>query len=176
MTLRWFAAMTAPRMENTAARNLKLAGINVFYPFIRVRKSRKRANTEAKRVVIVEEPYFPGYLFVGLKPHQAIYSVNMTDGIATVVYCGSDPLQIPDEVMTEIMARSDGAGQVASIDRLKRKELASGALVRFRDNTPLAGLIATVSVDAGNKIKVWCSHLGRISEITVSPESVAEIA
>src|SRR5690606_36352862 len=116
----------------------------VFYPFIRVRKSRKRPNIEAKQVFVDEEPYFPRYLFVGLRgrPHETIYNVNQTDGVSTVVYCGDEPLAIPGEIMDELFRKADDGGQVASVDRLARKELAKDTLVEFRKNTPLAGLIA----------------------------------
>lgn len=176
--MKWYAVHTGPRAEKIASRNLRAAGYWVFYPFVRVRKSRKRPNSEAKVVFVDEEPYFPRYLFVGLRPERGenLYTVNRTDGVSTVVYLGPEPLEIPACVIDELMERADSTGQVASIDRIARKELPEGARVRFLDNTPLAGLIATVSVDAGNKIKVWCEHLGRVSEITVPPDFVAEIA
>lgn len=177
--VRWYAVHTGPRLEATASLNLRRQGFWVHYPFIRVRKSRKRALSTARQVHVVEEPYFPRYLFVALRssrPDQTIYRVNQTDGVSTVVYCGEEPLEIPAPVMRELMRRADEAGQVANVDRVARKPYEEGDRIQFLENTPLAGLIATVIVDAGNKIKVWCEHLGRVSEITVPPEFVAEIA
>lgn len=174
----WLAVMTGPGEEAAASLNLRAAGFYVFYPFVRVRKSRKRPNSTTKQVYVDEEPYFPRYLFVGLRgrPHETIYAINETRGVSTVVYCDGKPLPIPNSVMGAIIDKADGAGRIGAVDMLARKELAKDTLVRFVDNTPLAGLIATVSVDAGNKIKVWCEHLGRVSEITVPPDFVAEIA
>lgn len=176
--IRWYAVVCTPRMEKVAAAGLKRQGFIFYYPFIRVRKSVKRAFSKAKRVHVEELPYYPGYLFVALRdsrPGESIYRVNKTNGVSTVVYAGGEPLEIPAYVMDEIMKKGDEAGLVGSVDLVSRKPFEKDDRVQFL-NGPLSGLIATVSVDAGNKIKVWCESLKDVTEIIVAPEDVAEIA
>jgi transcriptional antiterminator RfaH len=171
---RWFAVMTRPNSERLADVRLRAQGYWTFFPFHRVRRRRRIAGTDKFRVEWVERPYFVGYVFLGLRRGEELASVNDTPGVATVVYNGPEPLEVPHNVMDNLMARADGGGFVSNIDMVEpeRKRFAPGATVRFGDNSPLAGLLAQVAVDAGKEISVWLEMFGSKRQMSVSPNQV----
>lgn len=174
---RWYAVHTRPQSEAEADCNLRRQGYWTFYPFHRIRRRRKRPNTNVYTVEWVERPYFSRYVFVALRHDQeSLYGVNETDGVSTVVYCGPDPLVIPHSVMDELMDRADDKGLIGVLDNASRPKLKPGQMVTFKDNSPLAGLVAQVAVDAGREIRVWLDVLGGRRRISVTPSAVAEIA
>lgn len=174
--MQWFAVMTNPRCEETAARNLKRGGYYTFFPHERRRRRRKRANANSFIIEWVTRPYFNRYIFVALREGQGLYGVNEADGVSTVVYSGPDPLQIPIPVMDELMARGDKNGQVGAFDDVSRKLFKPDQLVAFKDNSPLCGLLGQIAVDNGKEVSVWLTMLGVRRKVSVDPSVVAEIA
>ena len=173
MTATWYALMTFPCQENLANRNLRQQGYWTFYPFERVKVRRKIANRDAYNVETVEQPYFPRYMFVALRrENESLYAVNETDGVAMVVYCGDEPLPVPNGVMTELMDRSDTLGCMRHIDHVSRKRFPAGQRVEFMEGSPLAGFIGTVSVDKGTNVRIWLDELGKM---TVDPSLLAAL-
>jgi transcription antitermination factor NusG len=174
--MKWYAVMTAPRGEELANRNLKRLGFWTFYPHQRVRRRRKRANLDQYLVEWVNMPYYPRYMFLGLRDGEGLYGVNECDGVSTVVYSGDRPLEVPHAVMDEIIAVGDSNGLVGAVDRVSRAPYSPGQVVRFQDSHPMAGLIAEISLDMGKEIRLWVSMLGGRRQIAVDPSVVAEIA
>ncbi len=173
----WYAVMTGPRMEETADANLRQQEYATFYPFERVRQRRKIPRREQYIIEWVNKPYFPRYLFVAIRhDHEGLYAVNKTDGVSTVVYCGDEPLPIPHDVMDELMSRADVKGIVREIDTLARKKFAKGEQVKFLEESPFAGFLATVALDSGKAVRVWIETLGRMSEVSVPPELLERAA
>jgi transcription antitermination factor NusG len=173
--MKWHAVMTAPRGEELANRNLRRAGYWTFYPHQRVRRRRKRANLEQYLVEWVNMPYYPRYLFLGLRDGEGMYGVKELDGVSTVVYSGDRPLEVPHPVMDELMAMGDSNGHVGAVDRVSRTRFKPGQRVRF-DNGPMAGLIAQISLDNGKEIGLWVDMLGGRRQVFVDPSVVAEIS
>ena len=174
--MKWYAVMTTPCGEEIANRNLKRLGYMTFYPFQRVRRRRKRANLDKYVVEWINKPYFPGYLFLGLREGQGLYQANEAEGVSTIVYGNNAPLEIPTRVMDEIMANSQRDGLVGAVDTVSRKLLKPGQLVQFQDNSPMSGLLAQIALDNGKEIKVWIKVLGANRLVAVDPSVVAEIA
>lgn len=130
-------------------------------------------NRDAFNVETVEQPYFPRYMFVALRRDaDNLYDVNETDGVATVVYCGDEPLPIPNDVMDELMERAETTGCMRHIDHVSRKRFPQGQRVEFMEGSPLAGFVATVGVDNGTKVRIWLDELGKM---TVDPSLLAAI-
>jgi transcriptional antiterminator RfaH len=172
----WFVAHTSPGCEGVADRNLWRQGFVTFYPQVQVRRRRKMPNRDRYLVEQVLRPLFSRYIFVGLKAGQGLYTVNETSGISTVVYFDGAPLQVPQGVMDELMARTDSGGVVGSEDRVSRApQFAPGQKVRMADNNPFAGLVAEISLDNGKEIMLWLDVLGGRRPLTVVPEAVGEI-
>lgn len=173
---KWYAVMSNPRCEEIANRNLKRSGYLTFYPFQRVRRRRKRANMDKYLVEWISKPYFPGYLFVAIRPGQSLYHVNEADGVSTVVYSGGAPLEIPHSVMDRLMDAADTGGQVGAVDEVSRKPFQPGQTVKFKDNSPMSGLFAQIALDNGKEIRLWLNVLGAKRQISVDPSVVADIA
>jgi transcription antitermination factor NusG len=173
--MKWYVVMTGPRAEELANRNLKQLGFHTFYPHERVRRRRKRANIDQYLVEWVNMPYYPRYMFLGLRDGEGLYGVNECDGVSTVVYSGDRPLEVPHAVMDELMAMGDSAGQVGAVDRVSRGRFRPGQRVRF-DNGPMSGLIAEISLDNGKEVGLWVDMLGGRRQVFVDPGVVAEIA
>jgi transcription antitermination factor NusG len=171
--MKWFAAMTTPRGEELANRNLKRLGYHTFYPFERVRRLRKRANLDKHVVEWITKPYFPGYLFLCIREGEGLYQANEADGVSTIVHSNGAPLEIPHTVMDEIMAFTQRDGLVGSVDTVSRKPYQVGQMVKFQDNSPMSGLLAKISVDNGKEVRVWIKLLGSNRQISVDPSVVA---
>jgi transcription antitermination factor NusG len=174
--MKWYAVMTAPRSEELANRNLRRLGFWTFYPHQEVRRRRKRANVDQYLVEWIRIPYYPRYMFLGLRPGEGLYGVNECDGVSTVVYSGDKPLEVPHVVMDEIIALGDSNGLVGKEDRVSRIPFKHGQMVKFTDKSPMAGLIAQIALDNGKEIRLWIELLGGRRQISVDPSVVAEIA
>jgi transcription antitermination factor NusG len=174
--MKWFAAMTTPRGEELANRNLKRLGYLTFYPFERVRRRRKRANLDNYVVEWINKPYFPGYLFLAIREGEGLYHANEADGVSTIVWGTGGPLEIPHPVMDEIMAFAQRDGLVGAVDNVTRKPYKPGQMVKFTDNSPMSGLLAQISLDNGKEVRLWVKLLGSNRQISVDPSTVAEIA
>ena len=174
MTATWYAVMTGPQMEFLANTNLQRQGYWTWLPHERIRLRQKTPNRDAYKVVDIEQAYFPRYLFAALrKSNESIYAINETDGVSTVVYQGGEPYPIPNEVMDELMARADVTGFVRQIDKVSRKRFKKGAKVKFKDESPLAGILASVSIDKGSSVRIFLELLGKSREISVDPDLLA---
>lgn len=165
--------MTGPRMEFEANQNLKRIGYFTWLPFHKVKKYRKRANRNLFDPVWTLQAYFPRYLFLAMRgmPHENFHDANEADGVSCVVSRLGEPLQIPNEVMDELMQTADTQGLLGEVDMTKRQRYVEGQTVEFVEESPFAGFIATIRVDKGRKVLLWCEQLQ--AEITAPPEILA---
>lgn len=116
----------------------------------------------ARRKIAVLRPYFPRYVFVGVPPAQSLHEINSMIGVSTVLYCGDEPLVIPDAVIEELRARGDEHGFVKVLPKERaehRKRYRRGQRVRIAGG-PLEGLFAIVSLDSGDQVRVWLEMFG----------------
>ena len=127
---RWFAVWTRSQYEARVEDQLRRKELEVFLPRVRV-PSRRR-----DRRVVLEQPVFPGYLFLRFVPSREAYiRVAGTDGVVRLLGERWDALApVPDE-------------QVDAIRRIVDAELGMSPLpwVRIGDRVrivagPLAGL------------------------------------
>jgi transcriptional antiterminator RfaH len=94
----WYLAQLKPNSARIAERNLKRQNFETFLPMEEVTKrTREKFST-------LTRPLFPGYIFVALDKAAGRWrSVNATQGITRLVSFGSDPAQVPDAIMTQLM-------------------------------------------------------------------------
>ena len=102
---KWFAVLTGPRMEGTAATWLTRAGYYVAYPFDRFQRRRKRPHG---RTIVewITEPRFRRYIFVALRYiNEPIGPINSVKGVSRLVTrpLSGIPLQIPTSVMDALL-------------------------------------------------------------------------
>lgn len=114
--VRWFAVFTAAREEHRATDHLRDLGYRVFYPWEPVPEPKTTVRNPFRARQRYKEglrrPYFNRYVFIAVEPWQGLYNVKGTPGVATIVYSGTEPLEIPASVMAELMARCDENGRV----------------------------------------------------------------
>ena len=161
----WYAVHTNARAEWLAHRELRRQGYDTLYLHYRGTVSH------ARRKIGVLKPYFPRYLFVGVKPGQSVGTINNSAGVSTVVYFGDQPLVIPPEVIAELRTRGDQNGAIDVPPEKVRKRLESGTEVRLAAG-PFAGFVATVALDRGKSIMVWLSLFDRRISATFGPEDI----
>lgn len=158
---RWYVVQTNVRAERQAMLRLVEGGFDVHFPHYwgKVRHARR---TRDERL-----PLFPRYLFAAVQPHQALYQVEHTIGVAAVVHCGAEPLEIPPRVMAAELARCYPGGllRAEELERIglapKRRPFAPGQKVTFSGG-PFAGLLAVVDqLDRGDSLRVFLQMLGR---------------
>ncbi|HVV72103.1 MAG TPA: transcription termination/antitermination NusG family protein [Verrucomicrobiae bacterium] len=171
----WYAVYTKPQSEAKADQELRRLGYYTFAPFQRVRRRRKRPNSNVYLVDWVDRPYFANYIFVSIRnDEESLFGVSSANGVSSVVYFGGEPLRIPHRVMDEIMAKADENGIIASLDATECRRLAAGSKVHFHRDTVFSGFIAEVAIDAGKEIRVWLDLLGSRREVSVSRSAIVE--
>ncbi len=98
----WYCARTKPKHEHIAAADLATnLGLEVFHPTIRIERATRRG------VARLNEPLFPGYLFVRCRLLECRDRVRYARGIATLVnFAGRIP-RVPDSEIGELKAWFD---------------------------------------------------------------------
>jgi transcription antitermination factor NusG len=89
VTAGWFAVYTLSCREKQVARHLEMHSIEHFLP---VTKSRRRWKNGC--TVLVEEPLFPGYLFVQIDRSDRTHVLGVP-GVHSIVGTGKDPIALP---------------------------------------------------------------------------------
>ncbi len=123
----WFAAYTTPRHEKAVVRQLRVRQVESFLPlYTSVRRWKNGCQ------VAVEQPLFPGYVFVHVERRQSV-RVLQVPGVVSIVGKGREPSALPSH---EIQSLREGLA-------LRRYEphpcLAVGDKVRIVEG-PLAGM------------------------------------
>jgi transcriptional antiterminator NusG len=126
----WFAVWTRNQYEPRVSDQLCRKRFEVFLPTVRVRSRRR------DRRVVLDQPLFPGYLFLRFAPSRAGYvTVASTDGVVRVLGDGWDALQpVPDDqvdAVRRLVTSAENARAVPWIHVGDRVRIVHG---------PLAGL------------------------------------
>ena len=168
----WYAVHTKAQMEETAFVELKRLGLQVFYPFTRVRRRRRKPGTTRMIVEWVERPFFSRYVFVGLEHDGQISVVNAEDTVSTIVTLGGVPMRIPGVIIDRLMTLTDERGLVGAIDLTARPRIPEGAIVRLKADHPLSNVAGEVVRDAGKEVVLLLEMLGAVREVHVDPRHV----
>ena len=95
---RWFAAYTAPRHEKAVLRHLTARHLESFLPlYSSVRRWKNGCH------VTVEQPLFPGYVFVHIQRRTAA-KVLQVPGVVSIVSNGREPSALPSEEIESLRA------------------------------------------------------------------------
>lgn len=86
----WFAVYTLSCREKQVSRHMDVHAIEHFLPVTKTRRRWKNGCT-----VVVEEPLFPGYLFVRIE-RSARTQVLAVPGVHSIVGTGKDPIPLPN--------------------------------------------------------------------------------
>lgn len=93
--VRWFALYTRSRHEKFVNDELRKKRIETFLPL------RKVTRHWSDRKKIIEEPLFPGYLFVRT-PFIDRWNILNTVGVVSFVGKKSDPIEVPEAELVSI--------------------------------------------------------------------------
>jgi transcriptional antiterminator RfaH len=150
----WLVAFTKPRSEVLAQEHLERQGFEVLCPLMRVQKQRRLKWTW------VEEPLFPRYLFVGVKPDQSWAPVRSTVGVASLVKFGGTYATVPQSLID--LLRSG-----AEEPQVHRPLFQHGQKLRIIAG-PYASLEAVFEMQEGtDRAMVLLDLLGRQSRVSV---------
>ncbi len=94
----WFAAYTTPRHEKAVVRQLNVRGVESFLPLYRsVRRWKNGCQ------VAVEQPLFPGYVFVRVERRHSV-KVLQVPGVVSIVGSGREPSPLPHQEIESLRA------------------------------------------------------------------------
>lgn len=169
----WYAVHTAARAERLAHRRLAEQGFETLYLHY--------AGTirHARRVIGVMKPLFPRYLFVNVAPGQGVGTVNDTDGVSTIVRGPDGPYEIPEAVIERMRGWCvDASGRVPTPPgEGERRRLPAGTEVTIADPaSPWRGIIATVTLDMGDELRVLMDLFGGKVEATMPVQGVEPVS
>ena len=77
----WHVLLTRSRQEKTLAEGLEARGVSYFLPILR------RNRLYGKRKVVVEQPMFPGYIFLK-GTFEDVYEADRTHRVARILQVG----------------------------------------------------------------------------------------
>jgi transcription elongation factor/antiterminator RfaH len=157
----WYAVYTKPQREEYAELNLRMRGIESFFPKLFLPKSAQR-----KRQIV---SLFPNYLFVRFQSFEDEYcSVIWCPGVKRLVSFDSIPAPIDDSIVRFLMGQSGPDGVIAA-----RCNVQIGQQVSIQGG-PFDGLDAIVQEppNASGRIKVLLNLLNRPINIDVPAQSI----
>lgn len=95
----WYLVQSKPGQARRAAEQLQNQGYGCFLPLVTVEKLQRQQRVQ------VEEPLFPGYLFIQLGPEDNWAPIRSTRGVNRLVAFNGQPLPVADALITDIRQR-----------------------------------------------------------------------
>jgi transcriptional antiterminator RfaH len=147
---RWYVVQTLPSREAMARMRLEAQGFCTFLP--RYAKTTRHA----RRLMTVNSPFFPRYLFIALDIGRDHWRrVNGTFGVANLLAANDRPMAVPVGVVESLIAQCGADGNLCLPETL-----AVGARIQIL-NGPFANLVGQLTrVDGGGRVQVLLNLLG----------------
>lgn len=158
----WYLAQMKPNSHVIAKRNLTQQGFETFLP---LQEETKRVRDQ---FITRRKPFFPGYIFVALDVKLGSWrAINSTIGITRLVSLGGTPTPLPNELVSELMARCDAEGKLLPPRLLEPGE--EVALTRG----PFADFVATVErISPDRRVWVLMEMMGAHTRLAIDAELV----
>lgn len=141
--INWFAIQTKPSRENAARMNIQRLGLEVLLPQIKTQKIVWGLPQDSIK------PLFPSYLFARFCPANHLHSIQYARGVRQVVWGGSLPLPIDEEIIQVIKLE---VGENGFVD-LQPRTLRPGDRVVIKEG-PLQGLKGLFKQEFSDKQRV----------------------
>ena len=123
---RWYLIQCRPREDERALQNLERQEYQCYAPSHRVERWRQG------RRWCVNEPLFPGYLFVHLdRVHDNWQPIRSTRGVHRVVSFNGEPPAVPDQIIEGIRMRLNAAPVTQRFRPGERVRIAEGAFAEI---------------------------------------------
>jgi transcriptional antiterminator RfaH len=157
----WACVRVEPRREAVAQHFLKLAGYEVYIPYVREQRIRR-----SRRVEVVS-PLFPAYGFVAII--QGWHSARWSIGVAGIIMDGVQPAKVPDSVIADIRNRERNG----AVELPKPPGMKIGDRVRVTRGpfTGLGGLY--VGMKPRERVEVLLAILGGQTHVMLPKGDVA---
>ena len=156
---RWMVLFTKPRKERTVLETLEARGLDAYLP---------RLVFHTRRGNLVEQPYFPRYLFARLDWEAAgVADVRWTPGLTSVVTFHGQPAWLPDDKMAYLRDRIDHLDGDAFL------RLRGGERIRVRRG-PFADLEVILDgyLNGESRVAVLLRILGRDTRVLLRADDV----
>jgi transcriptional antiterminator RfaH len=163
METAWYCARTKPKHEHIAAAGLvRRLGLEVFHPRMRLERATRRG------VARVEEPVFPGYLFVRCGAGDGLDDVQYVPGVSSLVRFGQRAATVPEQVIDELRQCFGSQNPMWVEDRLR-----PGAEVTVAEGSFLgsSGIVVRM-LPAKQRVQILLDFLGRPTLAEVDRRSV----
>lgn len=157
----WCAVYTKPQKEEYAEVNLRLRGIDTFFPKLFLPKSAKRK----KQVV----PLFPSYLFVRFEIVSGeSCSVIWCPGVKRLVSFNGAPAIVEESIMAFLMGQAGPNGIISA-----QCNVTIGQQISI-DGGPFDGLVGIIQEppNAKGRVKVLLQLLNRPTKVDVPVEYI----
>ena len=147
---KWLIAQIKPNSYDVATRNLERQGVEVFLPKMEI--TTKKEN----RFIYKNEFVFPGYMFVGFKPHKFNWTkINSTYGVSRVLAFNKKPSEISHHLIMALKNKYE-----ENFDIIPKEIFQKDDLIKFNSG-PFFDLIAKIeSVSDNNRIYVLLEMMG----------------
>lgn len=147
---RWYVVRTLPCREAMARMQLEAQGFRAFLP------RYAKITRHARRLMAVNAPFFPRYLFIALDIGRDHWRrVNGTFGVASLLAANDRPMAVPVGVVESLGAQCGADGNLCLPETL-----AVGARIQIL-NGPFANLVGQLArVDGGGRVQVLLNLLG----------------
>jgi transcriptional antiterminator RfaH len=158
----WFAVYTKPQKEDYAELNLRLRGIDTFFPKLFLPKAAKRK----KQIVAL----FPNYLFVRCEIISEEYgAIVWCPGVKRLVNFNGTPAIVDDSIMEFLMGQTAADGVIAS-----RCNVEVGQRVSINGG-PFDGLVGIIQQppNARGRVKVLLQLLNRETNVDVPVQFIS---
>jgi transcriptional antiterminator RfaH len=152
----WFAVYTKPQKEEYAELNLKLRGVDTFFPKLFLPKAAKRK----KQMV----PLFPNYLFVRCEIISQEYgNIVWCPGVKRLVSFNGTPAIVDRSIVEFLMGQTGSDGVIAA-----RCNIEVGERVSI-EGGPFDGLVGIIEEppNAKGRVKVLLQLLNRKTKVDV---------
>ena len=159
---RWYVIKTKPNQEKRAASNLQNQKFKVFIPEIK-REKRVRG-----RLVTLNEPFFPSYIFINFnieKDHW--FKINNSYGVSKLLSIGGTPQQIKDNFINSLMSFINNEEYIENLFSFKTNQN-----VKIKDG-PFEGFLASVVKKVGkDRVKLFVNFLTKQTSVILDKKSL----
>jgi transcription elongation factor/antiterminator RfaH len=151
----WYVVYTKPHKEESAQFNLRLKGLEVFFPRLLLPQPIQR-----RRQIV---PLFPNYIFVRLQLSEEYHYVVWSPGVRRFVSFNDAPAAMDELVLKYLMQQANPAGVIAA-----RSNLKAGQEIRITGG-PFDGLAGIIQEppDARGRVKILMELLSRRVQVEV---------
>lgn len=167
--MQWFVVICSPKGERKAQLGLRRAGYQTYLP------QTKRWIVHARKKEERENPLFPRYLFLGLRPDQDFWRMQGVDGAEGVVRFDGAPVRVSGSLLARLLERE----QEGEFDFTRLPETGPeyrpGEMVRLSKGA-LAGFVAEVSAMLSKgRVEVLVSFMGNVTRAKMKATEVQRL-